>query len=82
MVYSLQEVFLPSSKERAITQASYNDIAQWYDQFLQAKTVYTEVILPNLLALIGEVEGEIICDLACGQGWVARVAATDLVLGP
>ena len=58
-----------------MTQASYNDIAQWYDQFLQARPVYTEVILSNLLALIGEVEGEIICDLACGQGWVARELA-------
>src|SRR5215471_6977170 len=75
MVYSQQEVFLPSSKERAMTQASYNDIAEWYDQFLQARPVYKEVILPNLLALIGEIEGEVICDLACGQGWVARELA-------
>src|SRR6266436_6589830 len=75
MVYSQQEVFLPSSKERAMTQASYNDIAEWYAQFLQARPVYTEVILPNLLALIGEVDGEVICDLACGQGWVARELA-------
>ena len=28
-----------------MTQASYNDIAQWYDQFLQERPVYTEVIL-------------------------------------
>src|SRR5215469_6264417 len=75
MVYSQQEVFLPSSKERAMTQASYNDIAEWYDQFLQARPVYMEVILPNLLLLLGEVEGEVICDLACGQGWVARELA-------
>jgi hypothetical protein len=46
-----------------MTQASYNDIAEWYDQFLQERPVYTEVILPNLLALTGEVEGEVICDL-------------------
>lgn len=64
-----------ASKERPTTQASYNDIAQWYDQFLQDRPVYTEVILPNLLALVGEVEGEVICDLACGQGWVARELA-------
>src|SRR5260370_8736189 len=53
-------------------KASYNDIAQWYDQFLRERPVYTEVPLPNVLALVGEVEGEVICDLACGQGWVAR----------
>lgn len=58
-----------------MTQASYNDIAQWYDQFLRERPIYREVILPNLLMLIGEVEGEVICDLACGQGWVARELA-------
>lgn len=58
-----------------MTQASYNDIAQWYDQFLRERPVYTEVILPNLLRLTGDVEGEVICDLACGQGWVARELA-------
>ena len=30
-----------------MAQASYNDIAQWYDQFLRERPVYTEVILPN-----------------------------------
>ena len=58
-----------------MTQASYNDIAQWYDQFLRERPVYTEVILPNLLTLVGKIEGEVICDLACGQGWVARELA-------
>src|SRR6266568_6644215 len=75
MVYSQEEIYSPSSKERAMTQASYNDIAEWYDQFLQERPVYTEVILPNLLALVGKVQGEAICDLACGQGWVARELA-------
>jgi ubiquinone/menaquinone biosynthesis C-methylase UbiE len=58
-----------------MTAGSYNDIAEWYDQFLRERPVYTEVILPNLLALVGEVQGEVICDLACGQGWVARELA-------
>lgn len=58
-----------------MTQSSYNDIAQWYDQYLRERPIYTEVILPSLLALVGEVEGEVICDLACGQGWVARELA-------
>jgi ubiquinone/menaquinone biosynthesis C-methylase UbiE len=55
-----------------MTHASYNEIAEWYDQFLRERPVYTEVLLPNLLALVGVLEGEVICDLACGQGWVAR----------
>src|SRR5690349_20932827 len=58
-----------------MSQASYNDIAEWYDQFLRERPVYKEVILPNLLALVGEIKGEVICDLACGQGWMARELA-------
>ena len=41
-----------------MTQTSYNDIAQWYDQFLREKPIYTEVIMPNMLAIVGEVEGK------------------------
>ena len=58
-----------------MTEGSYNDIAEWYDQFLRERPVYTEVILPNLLALVGDVQGKAICDLACGQGWIARELA-------
>jgi ubiquinone/menaquinone biosynthesis C-methylase UbiE len=58
-----------------MTKASYNDIAEWYDQFLRERPVYMDVILPGVFALVGEVEGEDICDLACGQGWVARELA-------
>ena len=71
-----------------MTHASYDDIAEWYDQYLRDRPVYSEVILPNLLALVGEVAGEVICDLACGQGWVARelarrgAQATGLDLAP
>lgn len=55
--------------------ASYNDIADWYDRFLSERPIYREVILPNLLGLVREVGGQDICDLACGQGWVARELA-------
>lgn len=29
----------------------YDPSAEWYDQFLRERPVYTEVILPNLLEL-------------------------------
>jgi ubiquinone/menaquinone biosynthesis C-methylase UbiE len=58
-----------------MTQATYDDIADWYDQYLRERPIYQEVVLPNVLALVGDVAGEIICDLACGQGWVARELA-------
>jgi ubiquinone/menaquinone biosynthesis C-methylase UbiE len=56
-------------------RSTYDDIAQWYDQFVRDRPIYREVLLPNLLTLVGPVEGEVICDLACGQGWVSRELA-------
>jgi hypothetical protein len=41
-----------------MTQASYNDIAQWYDQFLRERPVYMEVLLPNLLVLVERSRGK------------------------
>ena len=54
---------------------TYNDIADWYDQYLRDNPLYREVILPNVLAMVGGVQGQEICDLACGQGWIARELA-------
>src|SRR5215469_14529068 len=75
MVYSQRREVHQRARRTPMSSGSYNDIAEWYDQFLRERPVYTEVILPNLLALVGEVEGDAICDLACGQGWVARELA-------
>lgn len=58
-----------------MSDGSYDAIADWYDQFLRERPIYTDVILPNLLALVGDVSGAVICDLACGQGWVSRELA-------
>lgn len=54
---------------------SYDDIAEWYDTYLRENPMYGEVVLPNLLELVGEARGQTICDLACGQGWIARELA-------
>ena len=35
-----------------MTQVSYDNIAEWYDQLLRERPVYTEVILPNLWTLV------------------------------
>lgn len=66
---------MQASQENAMALGSYDDIADWYDQFLLERPVYQEVVLPNLLTLVGTVAGEVVCDLACGQGWVARELA-------
>jgi ubiquinone/menaquinone biosynthesis C-methylase UbiE len=58
-----------------VNHASYDDIAEWYDSYLRENPIYHEIVLPNLLELAGEMDGQTICDLACGQGWIARALA-------
>jgi len=55
--------------------APYNDIAEWYENYLRENPLYHEVLLPSLLDLIGDVQRQRVCDFACGQGWVAREIA-------
>ncbi|MGH2493673.1 MAG: class I SAM-dependent methyltransferase [Ktedonobacteraceae bacterium] len=55
--------------------ASYNEIAEWYDTYLRENPIYADIVLPNVLALVGDVQGQSVCDLACGQGWIARELA-------
>ncbi|HEY1348737.1 MAG TPA: methyltransferase domain-containing protein [Ktedonobacteraceae bacterium] len=56
-------------------RALYDDIADWYDNYLRENVLYSESVLPTLLELTGDVRGQRICDLACGQGWIARELA-------
>ncbi|HEY8324736.1 MAG TPA: class I SAM-dependent methyltransferase [Ktedonobacterales bacterium] len=53
----------------------YDAIADWYDAYLRQNPLYEEVILPGMLALAGDVAGQEVCDLACGQGFIARALA-------
>jgi ubiquinone/menaquinone biosynthesis C-methylase UbiE len=62
-------------KGMPVNQAPYDDIAEWYDRYLRENPIYQDVVLPTLLELVGEVQGQAICDLACGQGWIARELA-------
>jgi len=52
----------------------YNQIAEWYDQQVRDGVLKHnhEFILDALLELLGDVRGQQVCDLACGQGIVAR----------
>lgn len=54
--------------------ADYDDIAGWYDEAIRegALAPFHDWILPIVVGLAGEVEGCRVCDLACGQGVVAR----------
>lgn len=58
-----------------MSNTSYNVIVQWYDQYLQDNPLYREIVLPHLLEMLGDVSQQHICDLACGQGWLAREVA-------
>ncbi|GCE51000.1 methyltransferase family protein [Thermosporothrix hazakensis] len=55
--------------------AAYNEIVTWYDQYIQENPFYSDMLLPSLLECTGDVQGQHVCDLACGQGWFARMLA-------
>lgn len=53
-----------------MTSAAYDDIAAWYDSTVRAGT--NAFAVEPLLRIIGDVRGQLVCDLATGQGIVAR----------
>jgi ubiquinone/menaquinone biosynthesis C-methylase UbiE len=55
--------------------AAYDSIADWYASFVRHGSPIHEVVLPCVLELAGQVDGQRVCDLACGEGIVARALA-------
>ena len=56
--------------------AKYDEIAQWYDESVRQGILgLYDLVLPAVYELMGEVKGIDVCDLACGQGEVARQLA-------
>ncbi len=55
-----------------MTVSTYDDIAEWYDSWVGTHSMHEDPYFPAVAALMGEVAGRRICDLACGQGRVAR----------
>jgi ubiquinone/menaquinone biosynthesis C-methylase UbiE len=53
---------------------SWGKVANWYDDLIEKDpdSYQKSLILPNLLRLIEAKKGELIVDLACGQGFFAR----------
>jgi ubiquinone/menaquinone biosynthesis C-methylase UbiE len=58
-----------------MSEAAYDAIANWYDAVVRSGGLTHDVVLPNVYALIGNPQGQTICDLACGQGVVSRELA-------
>src|SRR5712691_6715108 len=53
--------------------SAYDEIAEWYDAWVMP--IHEDPYLKEVQALMGEVAGQRICDLACGQGRVSRYLA-------
>jgi ubiquinone/menaquinone biosynthesis C-methylase UbiE len=62
--------------EQAVMTYHSPTFAKHYDALLRQGALIHEFVVPRLLDLIGNVAHERICDLACGQGVVARELAT------
>jgi ubiquinone/menaquinone biosynthesis C-methylase UbiE len=56
----------------SVLSSPYDHIAVWYDEGIRRGGSIHELVLPGLLELIGNTRGRDICDLACGQGVLAR----------
>ncbi len=57
---------------QTIPMSTYDDIAEWYDTWVGTHSMREDPFFPAVEAFIGKVAGQRICDLACGQGRVAR----------
>lgn len=54
-------------------RTSWGKVANWYNNLVEDETSYQKkLILPNLTRLVEAKKGEVIVDLACGQGFFAR----------
>lgn len=53
----------------------YDAIADWYDGWVGTGSMRDDPLFPTVESLLGEIAGRRVCDLACGQGRVARYLA-------
>jgi ubiquinone/menaquinone biosynthesis C-methylase UbiE len=51
--------------------STYDEIAEWYDQWV-GPSLGADPFWPAVEALLDKVTGQRLCDVACGQGRVAR----------
>ena len=57
-----------------MAESTYDAIAEWYDAWA-GPTIRDDPFFPAVEALLGNIAGQRVCDLACGQGRVARYLA-------
>lgn len=56
---------------------SYDDIADWYDTWVNASALASDPIFAATWPLLGPVAGLRVCDLACGEGRITRALASE-----
>lgn len=52
--------------------SAYDSIADWYEAWLGSASLADDAVFAAVEGLMRDVEGLCVCDLACGQGRVAR----------
>lgn len=55
---------------------TYDAIAEWYEESFVGGSPVHALAIPAMRELIGPIAGQVVCDLACGQGILARELAT------
>jgi 2-polyprenyl-3-methyl-5-hydroxy-6-metoxy-1,4-benzoquinol methylase len=55
--------------------ASYDRIADWYCDQVRSGSLIHEAVVPAILDLAGDVRERRVCDVACGEGVLARALA-------
>ena len=54
------------------TVSTYDDIADWYRDLFAKEPVMEDPYFAQVQELVGDVTGQRVCDLACGEGRVSR----------
>ncbi len=55
-----------------MTVSTYDDIAEWYRELYCVEPVMQDPFFSAVQELVGDVTGQRVCDLACGEGRVSR----------
>jgi ubiquinone/menaquinone biosynthesis C-methylase UbiE len=55
-----------------VSVSTYDDIAEWYRENYGVEPVSEDPFFPAVQALVGDLAGQRVCDLACGEGRVSR----------
>lgn len=60
-----------------IKKTDWEPVSDWYMKYLQEDTdsYHAKVIIPNLLRLLGNIDGKKMLDLGCGSGIVGHILA-------